>query len=246
MAKKPQITKNLRACDVKIPNTITRSAQGLSLAEKRLVFATVAKAGGKNLGDEIIITAAEYAATFEMPVDEAYQQLKTAAKNLRTRYFTLHEQDRNGKYGMKWEINWMSKVGYEDGLGKIGLRFGEDIRPHLENLRRQFTLYKLKQATSLRSVYSWRLLEMMERFKNKDSDNGIINAISVEDFCFSMEAPAAMRGNFGKLRSQIIEPAIKEVTGNDGWKIEFTYTKAGRKVDKLTFKYEKDPQGNLF
>jgi plasmid replication initiation protein len=125
-----------------------------------LVFAAVAKAG-KNFEDEIIITAAEYAATFEVDADHAYEQLKAAAKNLRKRYFTLHEKHRKGV--MKWEINWMSKVGYEDGAGRVGLRFGEDIRPYLENLKRKFTLYKLKQAGAIRSVYSWRLLELMEQ-----------------------------------------------------------------------------------
>ncbi len=240
MAKKQQVSLNKK--DVKIPNTITRSAQGLSLAEKRLVFSAVAKAGGKGLGDEIIITAAEYAATFEVSADEAYRQLKAAANNLFTRYFTLHEQDRNGKYGMKWKIAWMSKVGYDDGLGRVGLRFGEDTRPFLQSIRNQFTLYKLKQATSLRSVYSWRLLEMMERF----TDTGIISNISVDDFCFAMEAPEAYKANFKNIRVFIIEPAIKEISENDGWIIKFSYTKLGRKVDKLTFKFEKDPQGNLF
>lgn len=239
MAQKPTVTKGLQNRDVKIPNTITRSAQGLSLAEKRLVFASVAKAG-RNFGDEIIINAAEYAATFEMPVDDAYKQLKAAVANLQGRYFTLHEKDRKGKGGMIWKINWMSKVGYEDGLARVGLRFGEDIRPYLENLKSKFTLYKLKQAHTLRSVYSWRLLELMEQ-----QSSGVIN-ISVEDFCFAMEAPEAYKDNFKNVRVFIIEPAIKEVEVKDGWAIKFTYTKAGRKVDKLTFKYEKDPQGNLF
>jgi plasmid replication initiation protein len=232
-----QVVKNLGGKDVKIPNTISQSAQGLSLAEKRLVFAAVAKAGGKNLGDELYINAAEYAATFELDIDEAYKQLKSAAKNLRKRYFTLHEKSRRGV--MKWEINWMSKVGYEDGLGRVGLRFGEDIRPYLENLKSRFTLYKLKQAGALRSVYSWRLLELMEQHSS-----GVIN-ITVKDFCFIMEAPETYKENFKNVRVFIIEPAIREVSHNDGWKIDFSYTKLGRKVDRLTFKFEKDAQGNL-
>jgi plasmid replication initiation protein len=234
---KNQVVKGLGSKDIKIPNSITQSAQGLTLTEKRLVFTAVAKAG-KNFADEIIITAADYAATFEMNTDEAYKQLKEAAKNLRKRYFTLHEKHRRGV--MKWEINWMSKVGYEDGAGRVGLRFGEDIRPYLENLKHKFTLYKLKQAGAIRSVYSWRLLELMEQ-----QSSGVIN-ISVKDFCFVMEVPEAYKANFKDIRSKIIEPAIRELEKTDGWDIEVTYTKLGRKVDKITFQYAKDPQGNLF
>lgn len=232
------VVKNLGNKDIKIPHSITQSAQGLSLVEKRLVMSAVAKAG-KNFADEIIITASEYAATFEIvDIDLAYKQLKAAAKNLRKRYFTLHEKHRRGV--MKWEINWMSKVGYEDGTGRVGLRFGEDIRPYLENLKKKFTLYKLKQAGAIKSVYSWRLLELMEQ-----QSSGVIN-ISVNDFCFAMEAPEAYKANFKNVRVFIIEPAIKELEKTDGWNIQVTYTKLGRKVDKLTFKFEKDPQGNLF
>lgn len=234
-----QVVKSLSDKDIKIPHSITQSAQGLTLVEKRLVFAAVAKAG-RNFADEIIITAAEYAATYEMvDVDLAYVQLKAAAKNLRKRYFTLHEKHRKGV--MKWEINWMAAVGYEDGTGRVGLQFGERVVPYLENLKRKFTLYKLKQAGAIRSVYSWRLLELMEQ-----QSSGVINSMSVKDFCFIMEVPEAYKANFKDIRSKIIEPAIKELEKTDGWNIKVTYTKLGRKVDKLTFKFAKDPQGNLF
>lgn len=232
-----QVVKSLGNKDVKIPHSITQSAQGLSLTEKRLVFAAVAKAG-RDFSGEIIITAAEYSATYEVDADHAYEQLKAAAKNLRKRYFTLHEKHRKGV--MKWEINWMSAVGYEDGTGRVGLKFGEGIRPYLENLKRKFTLYKLKQAGAIRSVYSWRLLELMEQ-----QSSGVIN-ISVKDFCFMMEVPKAYLANFKDIRAKVIEPAIKELEKTDGWNIKVTYTKLGRKVDKLTFKFERDPQGNLF
>jgi len=231
-----QIVKGLGNRDIKIPHSITQSAQGLSLVEKRLVMAAVAKAG-RNFGDEIFITAAEYAATFEMSANDAYEQLKSAAKNLRKRYFTLDENTRRGV--MKWEINWMSKVGYEDKLGRVGLRFGEDIRPYLENLKKKFTLYKLKQAGAIKSLYSWRLLELMEQ-----QSSGVIN-ISVKDFCFAMEVPEAYKANFKDIRSKIIEPAIKEVSAKDDWTIKYTYTKLGRKVDKLSFTFKRD-QGNTW
>jgi plasmid replication initiation protein len=79
----------------------------------------------------------------------------------------------------------------------------------------------------------------------EQQSSGVIN-ISVKDFCFIMEAPEAYKANFKNVRVFIIEPAIKELEKTDGWNIEVSYTKLGRKVDKITFKFEKDPQGNLF
>jgi len=242
MVKKPIKTSGsqnssvgLQNKNIVMANTLVRSAQSLSLAEKRLLFASVAKMG--NRFGEVILTASEYAETFEMPINQAYEQMKSAVKNMRLRYFTLNVPDRKGV--MRWEINWLQKIGYEDGTGRVGLRFTEDILPYLYDLTREFTKYKLKQACALRSVHSWRLLELFEQ-----QSSGWLN-ITVENFCHAMEATDTHRKNFNQLFTKIIQPAIKELTEKDGWLIGFEIAKNGRKVHMLKFTFERDPQGRL-
>lgn len=242
MAKKPikisslqNKSVGLQSKNIVIANTLVRSAQSLSLAEKRLLFASVAKMGN-NFG-EVTLTASEYAETFDMPVKQAYEQMKDACDNFFNRYFTLNIPDRVGI--MKWKIRWLSSMGYEEGMGRVGLRFTEEVLPYLCDLTKEFTKYKLKQACALRSVHSWRLLELFEQ-----QSSGWLN-ITVENFCHAMEAPEIYRLNYAHLRKKIIEPAIKELTEKDGWLIGFDFTKNGRKVHMLKFAFEKDPQGRL-
>jgi len=236
VGRKPFVNGSLQGKDVVMANTLVRSAQSLSLAEKRMLFASVAKMGN-NFG-EVILYASEYAETFDMPVKQAYEQLKDAAENFFNRYFTLNVPDRKGV--MRWKIRWVSSIGYEEGMGRVGLRFTEEVLPYLCDLTREFTKYKLRQACALRSIHSWRLLELFEQ-----QSSGWLN-ISVENFHHAMETTETHKKNFNQLRTKIIDPAIKELCDKDGWLIGFEAVKRGRKVETLKFTFEKNPQGKLF
>ena len=120
------------------------------------------------------------------------------------------------------------------------LAWWPDLLPLLVGLRKQFTTYQLQQASALRSVYSWRLLELLMRFKSSGKAE-----YTVEDFAASMDATEKQRADFSKLRTKMIEPAVKELTEKDGWLIQWEAVKAGRKVKAIRFNFMRNPQGSL-
>lgn len=120
------------------------------------------------------------------------------------------------------------------------LAWWPELVPSLVGLRKQFTTYQLQQASALRSAYSWRLLELLARFKSTG-----IAEYTIEDFAASMDATEKQKADFGKIRTKIIEPAIKELTQKDNWLIEWEPIKAGRKVKAIRFTFKRDPQGKL-
>ena len=98
--------------------------------------------------------------------------------------------------------------------------------------------YKLKQASALRSIYSWRLLELLMQFKT----TGVLH-IDTDEFCHAMEAPDSARKNFAQLRKRVIEPAIAELKAKDGMDIEWTAKRqGGRKITALEFVFIKQPR----
>ena len=108
-------------------------------------------------------------------------------------------------------------------------------------LCKDFTKYKLQQATALRSAYSWRLLELLMKFESTGWAQ-----YSIEDFATAMDATDKQRADFAKLRTKIIEPAIKELTQKDGWIIAWEPIRKGsRKVVAIKFTFSRDPQGKL-
>lgn len=235
---------------VAMSNGLTRAAHGLTLAEKRVVMIAASTLDSRRVlkPDEVLrtrITAAQYAEVAECGMKTAYEALKDAAKQLYNRSITFYEaaHRRSGKPlpPTMVRMRWVGEAKYQDGEGWVELAWWPALLPHLVGLKRQFTSYQLKQTTALRSIYSWRLLELLTRFESTGWAE-----YTVEDFAVSMEATEKQRENFAAIRRKIIEPAVKELQEKDGWIIDWQPIKAGRKVKALRFTFSRNPQANLF
>jgi len=237
---------SLKRLNVSMANVVVRSAQSLSLAEKRILIAGIAKLRGKN--EAVTLSAQEYAETYDVSLDTAYYQLKTAVENIFERYMQFQVND--GKTEGIARIRWIDGYKYFDDEGYVRFGFGNQIFPYLFELNQGFfTKYQLKQAAALRSVHSWRLLELFEQMRpeknGKKLDNGWLH-LTLEEFWHAMEATESYKSNFSLLRKWVIEPAIKELTEKDNWIIQWEPIKRGRRVAALKFKFERDQQGKLF
>ncbi len=231
---------------ISMTNALTRAGHGLTLAEKRIVGCAVSKLDSRKAiapGTVLTtkITAAEYVEAFGVDLTTAYEQLQDAAKQLYNRSITFYEaaHKRSGKPlpPTRVQMRWVGQVKYQEGEGWVELHWWPALLPHLTGLRKNFTSYQLQQASALRSVYSWRLLELLTRFET----TGWLE-ISIEDFAQSMDATEKQQGDFAKLRTKIIEPAVKELTTKDGWLIQWHPVKKGRKVGGLRFDFKRDEQ----
>lgn len=235
---------------VTMSNALTRAGHSLTLAEKRVVMMAVSKLDSMKViraGEmlpSVKITAVEYAETYQVDPTTAYEALQGAAKNLFERKLTFFEpaHKRNGKplKPIRNDMRWVGRCQYHEGEGWVQLAWWPDLLPSLMGLRKQFTTYQLQQASALRSVYSWRLLELLMRFKSTGKAE-----YSVEDFATSMDATDKQRADFAAIRRKMIEPAVKELTEKDGWLIDWEAIKAGRKVAKVLFTFRRDPQASL-
>ena len=228
---------------ITMSHALTSAAQSLSLSEKRVMMFAVAKldvfkADGGISDGRIKLTAHEYATLFNVDSDTAYTQLKSASDALFERSIQWFEKGPYG--GVSERIRWVSSAKYNKGAGSVTLRFTPEVRPHLVGLRMKFTTYKLVQASSLRSLYSWRLLELLSQNKALE-----FRQISLDEFHHAMETPIGYKANFKILRQRVIEPAVKELCAKDGWMINWVAIKTGRKVTGLRFEYKRTMQGAL-
>ncbi|KXB13591.1 replication protein [Xylella fastidiosa] len=232
-------------------NALTRSGQGLTLSEKRIVMLAVSKLDSMKVMNpsdvlaSVRITAAEYAETYGLDISSgiAYEALQDAAKSLYKKSITFfepaHKRGRRPLKPIRTDMRWVGRCQYHEGEGWVQLAWWPDLLPYLTGLKKQFTTYQLQQASALRSIYSWRLLELMTRFQSTG-----IAEYTIEDFKASMDAPPSL-SDFGQVKRRIIDPAVKELQEKDGWIIEWVPVKAGRKVKALRFTFMRDPQGSL-
>ena len=228
---------------INMSNDLTTAAHCLSLGEKRVVMSCVAQLDSLRLESgryKVKLSALDFAETFKISSDTAYRQLKTVATRLYERSIKRVTNTPKGK--KVFRHRWVSSVTYHEGEGWIELGFSHEATPYLVALRGSHTSYRLEQASALRSVYSWRLLEMLTQFKS----TGLLR-ITIEDFYHAMEVPETYRKNFKDLRNRVIDPAVKELQEKDNWIIEWTGTKrGGRKITGLEFRFKRNPQQKLF
>lgn len=236
----------LAELQVNMSNALARSAHNLNLSEKRIIAACIAKTDQmpnmeavKQRGAWLVrLSAADYAEAFDIGLDAAYEQLQSAADNLFNRYIRTTRQTRKGIE--EYKFRWVGGVRYHKGEGWVELDWWHEVVPHLFDLKGQFTKYKLKQASALRSKHSWRLFELMQSWQ----DTGRYQP-TIEDFCKSMEVPESYLKDFKSIRTRVIEPAVKELIEKNNMLITWTTQNAGRKVIGLTFKFQPNPQGSL-
>jgi plasmid replication initiation protein len=235
---------------INMSNALARAGHGLTLAEKRLIAVCISKLDSKavhRVGSDVVarVTAAEYAEVAQCGMNAAYEALATAADNLYERSITFYEpaHKRNGKSieMTKNEVRWVDKKSeYRVREGWVSLSFTKYLVPHLLGLKNQITSYQLSQASALRSIYSWKLLELLMRFKSTGWAE-----YTIEDFLLAMDATVKQSQNFNNIKRRMIEPAIKELEEKDGWEIRWEAKRAGRKVRAVRFEFKRSPQGRL-
>lgn len=251
---------------ISLTNALARSAHGLTLTEKRVLFCAIARIDSRKYDPaefargilfRSTLHAKEYAEAFDVPLPNAYIQMREAADKLLRRYVTFYELRAMARGGRKKPTlvrsNWVQDVTYFENKGTLEIVWTRKIAGELLALKEtQFTKYRLKQASQLRSIYSWRLLELMESYINQNEkkpdkkDSGWFQ-MSTEEFATRMNATDKQVQDFGAIRRRIIEPAVKDLTEKDGWIVKWKPLKTGgRKFTSIRFEFKRNPQGRLF
>lgn len=237
---------------INLNNALLRASHGLTLAERRLVYAAISKIDSRRefKPNEVLVTrvtAAEYAELSDITMEAAYVALRRASRQLYDRSITFFEPAyrRNGKplVPTRNDIRWIYKRAYTEanrGTAAVELSWSPDLLPALVGLKKHFTKIDAEHACSLRSIYSGRLLDLLSRF----NDTGWAY-YDIADFCMSMEVTEKQAANFNNIKRRVIETAVNELNQKDGWKINWEPKKAGRKVTGLRFTFERNPQQRL-
>lgn len=239
--RKNDLTSLPAGGNVTMHNSLINASHGLNLGEKRLVSMAVARLSPKAAalpGKPIKILAVDFAEQFGVDDVTAYEQLRAAQENLFQRYITHMEYfGQNGQRVRVSKMRWVSSIHYEKGAGEVALAFAPEIAPLLVQLKKHFTSYQLSKAAALRSTYSWRLFENLERFR----ETGVWE-VDIERFHTIMETPKSYRANFAQCRRWVIDPAISELAAQTNITAEVEPIKRGRKVARLRFTFENASQ----
>lgn len=227
---------------VSMSNALVRSAHNLSLPEKRIIFLAISKLDPNMTEAEyvkktgITITASDLATIFG-DNGNMYNDMKEAAERLGERKITFIENTGGSKsYG--W-ARWLQGIKYNDQSGSITLAFsvGDEfgVFKHLSQLTKSFTAYRLSEVGGLKSLYAWRLYEVMKSYAAMG-----VTTIDLSDLHNYLETNAASRKAYGDFKRWVLLPAIKAVNEHTDLNVSFNEIKTGRSVTAIAFKVKSD------
>jgi plasmid replication initiation protein len=181
----------------------------------------------QDLEREHILTAKEFSQQFGVDLDSCYRVLKNAGKKLMESSITLEEPD----LFRTQQINICSKVTYLHKEGSIKVKFTDDIMPYLAQVRNKFVLYNLKEVANFGSLYSTRLYELIQEFK----DTGyIIKSVAQLREIFAVGKKFTKYNDF---KNRTFGHAVNEINAQYEMNLSFEELKEGRRVASIRFEF---------
>ena len=151
-----------------------------------------------------------------------YINLRKAIKNLRDKSMWVIGENSETLLG------WISNAKIEKNTGKIEIRFDEEIKPFLLELKTKYTQFDLIYTLGMKSKYSVRLYEILKSYQN-------IN----EPIRFGLdrfkESVGVEYTRWQDIKRRAIEPAVKEINKLSDLTVTYETETKGRSIIAVSF-----------
>lgn len=181
----------------------------------------------EQLQREHTITAKEFSKTFNLDLTGTYKVLQRAGKRMANTAITIEKPE----LFEIWDIPvCTSRYNYKEG--SLTVRFTEEIMPYLTQVKKKFVLYNLKEVANFGSLYSTRLYELIQEFK----DTGWLIK-SVEQFR-EIFAVGKKFEKYNDFKRKTFGHAVNEINSQYEIDLKFEEIKEGRKVVAIRFEFK--------
>ena len=121
---------------------------------------------------------------------------------------------------------------------QIQVKFADDIKPYLSELKSNFSSYKLKNIVQLKSIYAIRLYEW---FISWSSQNQYYKELEIAELREKLVLDDKY-SEISSLKKFVIEPAIKQINEKTDFQIDVSYKKFKREVRWIQFRFNQKPE----
>lgn len=179
----------------------------------------------EQLNREYVLTAQEFSKMFNANLSNTYKALRKSCKKLMKTSIIIEKPELSET----WEINVCSMAKYNNKEGYISIKFTDDIMPYLAQVKKKFVLYNLKEIANFGSLYTTRLYELIQEFKET---GWMIKSVEQLRDIFAVGNKFKAYRDF-KLRT--FAHACQEINDNYNMGLCFEEIKEGRKVVAVKF-----------
>ncbi len=229
------INKKLKNEVVKT-HRLNTALQKLSLAEIRLMQLAIIDARETGTGIDTVtplpIHASRYAEAFGVTRQTAYEVLIEAETSLFKRYFTFLDE-RDGK---PVKSHWVSQAKYLDDEAIIEIMLTPAVVKEITRIdaieaKTLFTRFALEQVALMKSVYSVRLYELLNQWRQAKRVNFDLDVfrgqLGVEDTEYKA---------MSDFKRRVLDLAVNEINEKSDLKISYEQVKKGVVIVGFKFK----------
>lgn len=198
-------------------NFITFGRYEMSSLEKNILYSVIGQVKRKNaLNHTYLVSVRELCAVNNEKIH--YEHLKKATNKLLSR--VIEGTLENGNL---LQVNFISHAEYLKNQGIISIGLSPKILPFFLDLQKNFTTFNLEMALTLKSIYSKRIYEMINMYKNFMNKTVILD---IEKFKISLDIinKDTLKDKYPTytlLKKNVLDVALNEI--NRSTDISFTY-----------------------
>lgn len=206
-------------------NSLIEACYKLSLQESRLILNLAAQIDPDDSDFKYYtMSIKEIAEVTGLNPSSLYNSLKTVTASLLKKVICFPKG--KGFY----QTGWLNAAEYEPGNGTLTLQFNPKLKPYLLNLRECFTSYSLAIAIKFKSVFSFRIYELLKQYetigKREIKISDLRKMLGVEDNLYPL---------YGNFKQKVIQVTQKELKEKSDIYFEFQEIKEGRSFVAIRF-----------
>lgn len=213
---------------------LNTAIQNLSLAEIRLIQLAIIDAREHQKGftsdTSLTLYAARYAEAFEVCRQTAYEALQDAEKNLFERRFTFLDERDNQPV----KSRWISQAKYNKGEGYIEIMFTPAVVKEITRLGGDngfFTQYSLEQVSALNSIYSMRLYELLNQWRQARQTP----VFELQTFRGQMGLEIGDYKAMCDFKKRVLDLSVNEVNEKTDLTVSYEQKKKGKSISGFKF-----------
>lgn len=154
-----------------------------------------------------------------------YTELKKQIKDIRDKSVWLEVTE-----GEEILISWLEGARVSQNSGKIKIRFSQEMKPYLLQIRENFTKYEIANILCMKSKYSIRLYELVKSIH--------FHELEVYTRTFTLDElrkrlDAGIYPRFCNFNQRVLKPAVEEINTYTDKEVSYQCVKHGTKVEAI-------------
>ena len=211
---------------VKHDNRLTESIFNYEEIELNIFFGIIYEL--QENSDRVVLDAAKIK-KYSMAKERSYKTFEDTIKKIQKKPIEIKTD--KGKYK---SVIPFPTLEFDTEDKTIIIKINEDIMPYFKEVKKQFTLYSLKEFLSLKKANTKRIFQLIKQYNSTG-----YRIIEIEELKKYLGVEGAYKA-FTDFEKRILKPAKIEINKKTSIKVAYKKKKEGRSIKQIEFTFSSD------